>query len=1172
MKALRSAAIVIVLVCSALFAYSQGTTSSGTEFWTAYMDHVDPPTGHPANGDPLSQMVLYITSAVNTSGTVQLADGSFSQAFNVTANQITTVNVPATAFLGTQGTFTKGIHITSLKPISIYAHIFAANSSGATLLLPVNTLGKDYYSINYKQTANEVAYSAFVVIATEDSTTVQITPTAQLLDGKPANQPFLVTLQKGQLYQGLSTTDLTGTRIQSISSGTNTCKKIAVFSGSSKIAISCNPQLNTSDNLFQQVYPTASWGKNYITVPLAGRNYDIFRIVLSTPQANVYLNGTLIPLSEFTNGLYYQFNSQIPNYISSDEPIQVVQYAVSQGNTINCGDDPNDVGDPEMIYLTPLEQTLSKVTLYSTPNFAITESFINVTIPKAGVSSFIFDGAPYTKFSPVKPDSSYYYSQIAVSTGTHNISATTGFNAIAYGFGNAESYGYAAGANLQDLAKFIALQNPQTQTSQTNGCTGVKYNLQITLPYKTTNIQWDFMDGSAPYVDSAPVIVDSVKIEGQTAYVYNYPKNPVVYKSGSYSVVATVFNPVADVCGSTETIEFDFNITDPPVANFTYGSTCLGDSTLFTDKTTGASTLKSWLWNFGDGKTSTLQNPVHKYLNPGDYSVSLTVTDIDSCTDTFVVPDVHISKKPVASFTTSTPNCAGQAITFTDQSTTAEGTIAQWIWSFGDGATDTINTKTPTVNHIYSDAGTDTVKLTVVNSNGCRSLVFAYPLIINPDPVVDFTLPDVCLADSYAQFTDKSTIADNTQADFTYLWNFGDPNATAANPNTSTLKNPTHKYTAAANYNVTLTVTSKYGCSISKTLPFTVNGSFPQAAFSVQNMGDLCSSDSVAFVDQSTVDFGSITKIVWYYDYNNNPQDTVVYYKATMPANKTYRHNYGVFNTPASQTYEIRMDVYSGESCVNSTTQNIVINANPVVTLSQIGSICQGASPVAIVPDIGTYSGQSAFSGPGVSSSGLFDPAAAGVGTATINYTFTAQNGCGYTTSEQIIVNPEPTVSADSTITLLEGNSVKLNISASGDGLTYKWTPSADLSNDSVQDPVASPVDDTKYTVTVTNSGMCSATANVYVKVLKKIVVPNAFTPNGDGINDYWDIKYLSMYPNCTVDIFDRYGQKVYSSVGYSVPWDGTYKGANLPTGTYYYIINPKNGRTAVSGYVAIIR
>jgi len=1156
------------------------------------MDHNNGASLDGRGADGGSLMSLYITSTANTSGTVAIADSSFSSIpFTVTANQVTIVTIPPAAFLGTAGTFNKGIHITSLKPIAIYAHIYALNVSGATLLLPVSTLGKDYLSINYTQHSNasssNPAYNTFIVVATQDNTTVQITPAAGLLDGHSAHVPFTLNLQKGQLYQGLSATDLTGSAITSINSGTGGCTKIAFFSGSSRMGISCNSSLVTSDNLFQQVYPTATWGKSYITVPLFTRNYDVIRIMLSNPgtttDPNVSLNGVHIPLGSFTNG-YYQFPTQQPNVITADQPIQVVQYAVTQESTINCGSYTGDTGDPEMIFLNPLEQTLNHVTLYSTGNYQIVRSFINVVIKTSAVPTFVLDGAPYTNFTPVPNDSLYSYAQIFVQSGpqdvqvttggggTHTISAADGFNAIAYGFGEAESYGYAAGTNLQNLNENIALASLASDTvTQSNGCAGATYKLQLTLPYQTNNISWNLGSGIT-YTDANPTPVSTITKGTQTLYLYQYYK-PVTYtKPGDTSVIAAVFDPVAGPCGNTDSVQFDFNISGPPVAKFIANGSCLGDTTLFNDQTkANGGTLKTWLWDFGDNTTSQLENPKHLYANSGNYKVTLTSTNVNGCvSDT--MQTVTINHKPTAAFTTSAPDCAGQNVTFTDQSTIAGGKIVQWIWSYGDGSkTDTLTSGSP-FNHVYANTGTDTVKLIVLSDGGCPSFTSTQVITINPVPVVNFNLPAVCLNDAYARFTDASTIADSTMAGFTYLWNFGDQGASDGNPDTSSLKNPTHKYHNAANYNVTLTVTSVNGCVASLTQPFTVNGDTPVAAFSVENSNNLCSSDPVIFDDLSTVNFGNITKIVWYFDYNNNPQDSVVFLQDSIPANLKFYHTYPLFNSPLTKSFEVRMDVYSGITCFSTTQQNITVNANPVVTLSSVGTLCQNAQPVQIVQNTNGFTGIGVFSGTGVTSAGLFDPSTTGAGTFTINYSFSAQNGCTYNTSQQVIVNVIPTVSVGSDLIVLEGGQITIPATATGDSLTYNWTPSTGLNYTNILNPVASPTDNTTYKLTVTNNLGCSAVAEVNVSVLKYPIIPNTFTPNGDGINDTWDIQYLNEYPNCTVNIYDRYGQKVFTENGYGTPWDGTYRGAVLSTGTYYYIISPGSGRKVISGSVTIIK
>ncbi|HWZ13646.1 MAG TPA: beta-propeller fold lactonase family protein [Mucilaginibacter sp.] len=118
-----------------------------------------------------------------------------------------------------------------------------------------------------------------------------------------------------------------------------------------------------------------------------------------------------------------------------------------------------------------------------------------------------------------------------------------------------------------------------------------------------------------------------------------------------------------------------------------------------------------------------------------------------------------------------------------------------------------------------------------------------------------------------------------------------------------------------------------------------------------------------------------------------------------------------------------------------------------------------------------------------------------------------------------------------------------------------------------------------KATITANaNEGGCLAVPVTFTitvipnNLVYNIVVPNTFTPNGDGINDTWVIEKLNTFPNCTVDVYNRYGEKVYSSIGYGTPWDGKHRGAKLPVSTYYYIINLKNGGKILSGWITIIR
>ncbi|MFZ1689317.1 MAG: gliding motility-associated C-terminal domain-containing protein [Flavobacteriales bacterium] len=154
---------------------------------------------------------------------------------------------------------------------------------------------------------------------------------------------------------------------------------------------------------------------------------------------------------------------------------------------------------------------------------------------------------------------------------------------------------------------------------------------------------------------------------------------------------------------------------------------------------------------------------------------------------------------------------------------------------------------------------------------------------------------------------------------------------------------------------------------------------------------------------------------------------------------------------------------------------------------------------------------------------------------------------------------------------IAEGQTVQLD--ASG-GTTYNWTPNTGLTADDIPDPFATPNETTLYTVTTMIDG-CTYSDVVLVEVIRLIDVVNTFTPNGDGINDTWTIRDIEDYPNARIIVYDRWGQRVYSTTGYDEPWDGTNKGAKLPTAAYYYHIqlNKLEGQVPpFVGCVTIIR
>ena len=924
MKRLYYSLALIFLIIS-MSVKSQDFSNKGKEFWLAYSYHVGM-----VNGGGAPAMTLYLTSDVNTTYNVEIYGLASLQSGNITAGQVVTVNIPNTYFINNEGTFTnKAIRVTGDKPIVVYSFITRSAASAATLCLPTSVLGKEYYSSNFTQISNEQnSHSYITIVGVEDNTTVEVTPAANTKNGWVAGNTYTVNLNKGVIYQVLGTVngnngvDLTGTRVRSIASGTGGCKRIAVFSGSGKMFIGCTS--GGADNLYQQLYPVGTWGKKYLTAPSYTRPTNYYRITKSNPSTNVYLNGNLIPPASFVNNLYYEFLNNTPNRIEGDQPISVAQYFTSQGCNGNSGN-----YDPEMIVLNPVEQNIDKVTLVNTSLVnAPAQHHVHAIMRNTGtgLSSFKLDGVavPLSSWTVHPSDPAYSYIYLSnVSQGFHRIESDSGFNALAYGYANVETYGYSAGANVKDLYQFVSVQNQYATVNFPSTCKNTPFFFSMTFPYQPTEIKWVFGTtlngmGINDVTFSSPSFDSTWTVNGKQLYRYKLPGSFTINTSGTYPIKVIAQNPTPDGCSGEQEINYDVQVFDPPLANFNFTTSgCVSDSVRFTDNSNTFSRPSiKWFWDFADGQLSQLKNPAHLYGAAGSYAVKFSVvTDIGCLSDT-ATKTIMLSEPPVAKFGIASPNCVGKSITFTDSSSSLNSTVVKWTWNFGDGSAPVIATTNAAQTHAYSTIGSKTVTLLVENASGCKSLLFSRTILISPNPVANFNFGKACLPAGAVQFTDASTISDGSQNVFTYAWNFGDGG-------TSTTKNPSHNYSNAGPFSTSLLVTSNAGCvdSVRKTVDSIY--AQPQALFTPP--AEVCFGTAVNFNSQSTAPGSTISQLEWNFG-DGSPAS----------GQQSPSHNYA-----SPGRYIVSLTVTSAVGCRSvAATRTVIVNPLPVADFTPSSPTC----------------------------------------------------------------------------------------------------------------------------------------------------------------------------------------------------------------------------------------
>jgi gliding motility-associated-like protein len=274
------------------------------------------------------------------------------------------------------------------------------------------------------------------------------------------------------------------------------------------------------------------------------------------------------------------------------------------------------------------------------------------------------------------------------------------------------------------------------------------------------------------------------------------------------------------------------------------------------------------------------------------------------------------------------------------------------------------------------------------------------------------------------------------------------------------------------------------------------------------------------------------------------------------------------FTASKASSGKYHVIVTSEAGCTNIDSVELVVNERPDAAVSAGVIICEGRSTQLSASGGTSYQWTPVT---GLSAANISNPTASPPRTTTYFLRAKNQHGCEDTASVTVQVNSQPVANAGQDKKIMEGESVTLSGSVTGTEVSYYWTPAVAANNSLT--PEVKPTSDLTYTLhAVSNVGCGTASDNVFVRVLKKVLIPNAFSPNGDGINDLWMIQALETYPEAVISVYNRYGQQVYMSRGYPRPWNGHHQGKPLPSASYYYVIDLKNDFPVITGWIFIIR
>ncbi len=563
---------------------------------------------------------------------------------------------------------------------------------------------------------------------------------------------------------------------------------------------------------------------------------------------------------------------------------------------------------------------------------------------------------------------------------------------------------------------------------QRSGCT--PHTVQFINNTKgATSFRWDFGDGN---------VLTTTKNIDTILHTYN--------NAGSYTVKLVASNGCSDT-STTETI----TIYNKPVVDFSLqpATACIGAPIYFTnlsDTTTGLS------WNFGDGTTSNLTNPMHKYSVAGVYRVTLIglrqYAAGNACLDSAIKTVTIISSLPGSfSVSDSVGRCTPFTVTFTNNNQPSKLTI----WNFGDGTKDTGDV----VKHTFVTTGTFKVTMTATDAGGCK-YIYSQNIVVG-GPQGSFTYNNQVKCDaSPVRFDVNATGVDSIR------WNFGDGTKQVTN----SVNTVYHVYKKSGLYLPSIELLVGSSCNNLVKGIDTIKVDAIKAGFN-QSLLANCGNSDVTFKDTSA-SFSGIKTSAWQFG------------DGKVGVGSTSVHNY-----TASGTWMVQLISTSNFGCSDTVLNPmpLVLKELPIASIFSDTAACANkrvnyTSAVVSRDTIMSYrwSFSNGVSNTGTTSNNVYTTSGKYMAMLVVS----TINGCLDTAVQAININPVPFVKASPEQAICVGQSIQIT---AGGGTSYSWGPYGDLSCINCASPIVNPTKTTKYTVTALNGFGCAAQDTVLVKV-----------------------------------------------------------------------------------------